>query len=211
MNRLAIFGASGHGKVVADVAMAAGWQDVVFFDDAWPACQQNGHWKVIGDFPALLASASTFGGAVVAIGNNSVRWDKHGHLKSAGAELVTLVHPRASVSPFGEIGRGSVVMAGAVINVDAQVGEAAIVNTGATIDHDCRLGDAVHISPGAHLAGGVVVGDLSWLGIGSSVRQGVRIGERVIVGAGAAVIHDIADGLTVVGVPARALPVTPGN
>ncbi len=211
MNRLAILGASGHGKVVADVAVAAGWHDVVFFDDAWPARQHNGHWKVIGDGSTLLTSLAAFDGAIVAIGNNLVRWEKHRQLRSAGAGMVTLVHPKAVLSPFCEIGAGSVVMPGAVVNVDARLGEACIVNTGATIDHDCQLGNAVHISPGANLAGGTVVGDLSWLGIGSSVRQGIRIGQRVTVGAGAAVIHHVADDLTVVGIPARARPGTPEN
>ncbi len=36
MSRLAVLGASGHGKVVADCAELVGWSDIVFFDDAWP-------------------------------------------------------------------------------------------------------------------------------------------------------------------------------
>jgi hypothetical protein len=43
--RLAILGASGHGKVVADAAGLAGWDEVVFFDDAWPGLTQNGEKK----------------------------------------------------------------------------------------------------------------------------------------------------------------------
>lgn len=206
MNRLAILGASGHGKVVADVALAAGWAQVVFFDDAWPGRQRNSHWDIVGDSAALFADLARFDGVIVAIGDNTTRWDKHQRLRAAGARLATLLHPSASVSPFARVGTGSVLMAGAVVNADAELGESSIVNTGATIDHDCRLGNAVHASPGVHLAGGVAVGALSWLGIGSVVLNRVQIGERVTVGAGSVVTRDVASDTSVVGVPARPLP-----
>jgi len=77
------------------------------------------------------------------------------------------------------------------------------VTTRASIDHDCRIGAFSHVCPGAALAGTVTVGGHSWIGIGSQVRQGIRIGSHVTVGAGATVVSDIADGLTVVGTPAR--------
>lgn len=209
MNALAILGASGHAKVVADVALCAGWQRVVFFDDAWPGRDRNGEWPIAGASSHLVEQLPAFDGVIVAIGHNPTRWDKHRWLRAAGARLVTLVHPAATVSRFARIGAGSVVMAGAVLNVDAELGEAGIANTGATIDHDNRLGDGVHISPGVHLAGGVSVGALSWLGIGAVVRQGVCIGQGVTVGAGAVVVHDVPDGLTVTGVPARPHPPSP--
>lgn len=205
MKRLALLGASGHGKVVADAALEAGWQDVVFFDDAWPGVSINGHWSVVGNTEALLDRLHEFNGVLVAIGNCAVRWQKHQMLQAAGACLVTVVHPHACVSRFARLGAGTVVMAGAVVNVDAVVGESGIINTGATVDHDGVLAHGVHLSPGAHLSGNVVVGACSWIGAGTAVRQGIRIGEDVTVGAGAVVVAAVADGLTVVGSPARVL------
>lgn len=203
MNRLAILGASGHGKVVADTAECCNWQVVEFFDDAWPERRSNGVWPVIGDMSALLASLMHFDGVLVAIGNNRIRQLKLIELLAADARLVSLIHPSASVSRHAHLGTGSVVFAGAVVNADSLIGQGAILNTGCSVDHDCRLGEAVHVSPGARLAGGVRVGDLSWIGIGASVRQLVCIGSGVMVGAGAAVVADVGDGLEVVGVPAR--------
>lgn len=206
MKRLALLGASGHGKVVADAALAGEWDAVEFFDDAWPQRQSNGPWPVVGDSAALLECLTDFQGVIVSIGDCAVRLGKHWALKAAGAPLVSVIHPAAVVSRYALLGVGTAVMAGAVVNIDAVVGEACIINTGATVDHDCYLGNAVHICPGAHLSGNVLVGHGSWVGVGAAVRQGTDIGECVMVGAGAVVVQDVANGFTVVGNPAVALP-----
>ncbi|OXR50238.1 acetyltransferase [Pusillimonas sp. T2] len=205
MRSLAILGASGHGKVVAEAALLAGWGDVSFFDDAWPDKRRIGRWGVTGDTAALLNAVDRFDGVIVAIGDNTIRLAKLRALQSVGAHIATIIHPAAVVSSSVRLGEGTVVMAGVVINSDTIIGEGGILNTACSVDHDCLLGDAVHISPGAHLAGSVRVGELAWVGIGAAVRQGLNIGRLVRVGAGAAVINDIADGRTVVGVPAKIL------
>lgn len=205
MNRLAVLGASGHGKVVADIAECCGWQQVEFFDDAWPDLKQNGHWPIVGNTDLLLAQLANYDGIVVGIGNNTIRYQKLQNLKSAGARLVSLLHPEATISRYATIGVGCVVMATSVVNAGASIDIGAILNTGCSVDHDCLLGRAVHISPGARLAGNVKVGDCSWVGIGASVRQGVVIGDRSVIGAGAAVVQDISDGVTAVGVPAKVI------
>jgi len=205
MKKLAILGASGHGKVVADTAECCGWQSVEFFDDAWPSIQNNGVWPIVGDTIALLKKLADFDGALVAIGNNRIRYAKLLELQAMGGRLVTLVHPAAVVSRYAEIAEGTVVFAGAVVNAGTVIKPGAILNTGCSVDHDCVLGNAVHISPGARLAGGVRVGDESWVGIGSSVRQLISIGQRVAVGAGSAVVSDIPNDMVVAGVPAKRL------
>ncbi|MCP2227994.1 MULTISPECIES: acetyltransferase [Pseudomonas] len=205
MKKLAILGASGHGKVVADTAECCGWQVIEFFDDAWPQVSSIGVWSVVGNTSELLNRITEFDGVLVAIGNNGVRRSKIDELKALGAKLPVLAHPSSIISRYAKIGPGTVVFASAVVNAYASVGEGAILNTGCSVDHDCILGACVHISPGARLAGAVSVGDGSWIGIGACVRQVLQIGSNVMVGAGAAVVCNISDNMTVAGVPARAI------
>ena len=203
---LAILGASGHGKVLADIAELTGWKKIVFFDDAWPEKASNGAWQVIGDTQMLLNNINNYQGIIVAIGNNKVRQQKLQQLDSAGAKLITLIHPSATVSRYTQIGLGSVIVAGAVINPDCVIGSGAIINTCSSVGHDCTLGDAVHICPGARLAGGTEVDDRAWVGVGSSVRQLIKIGADAIIGAGSAVVKDVPASTTVMGVPASIKP-----
>lgn len=202
---LAILGASGHGKVVADTAELLGWGCVNFFDDAWPELQCNGPWAVQGGSDQLLENLSAYDGVVVAIGNNRIRSEKQFQLTSAGAKIVSVVHPSAVISDRASIGVGTVVFANAVVNAGTKVGHGCIVNTGAVVEHDCVLGDYSHISPNAVLAGGSELGASAWLGANASVRQLIKVGDHAVVGMGAVVINDVPDDITVVGNPAKIL------
>lgn len=203
MRTLAILGASGHGKVVADAALCTGWDDVVFFDDAWPCVKQLGNWSVVGTTEHLIEKKCEFEAAIIAIGDNTIRQAKSIVLRDAGVTFATVIHPRAVVSAYAKIGMGSVVFAGAVLNAYSLIGEHCIVNTNATVEHDCVLGDAVHVSPGSNLAGQVCVGSRAWIGLGSNVRQLIQIGSDVIVGAGSVVVKNVPNQLMVRGTPAK--------
>lgn len=170
MKVLAILGASGHGTVLADVALLSGYEKVVFFDDAWPDKTQIGVWEIVGSTDALLHSLDQFDGCIVGIGNNSIRREKQILLERHQAPLITLIHPSAVISAFATVGLGSTIMANAVINPFAKVAQGCIVNTAATIDHDCIIGAFCHLSPGVNLAGGVCILNESWIGIGAIVQ-----------------------------------------
>ncbi|MDW2301096.1 acetyltransferase [Vibrio alginolyticus] len=202
MKSCAILGASGHGKVVAEIAELNGFTEVHFFDDRWPDLSCIESWEVVGDTDALIDNVSNYANVVVAIGDNEIRLIKYSVLLDKGANSIPLVHPDAIISRYACIGDGSVVMAGAVVNPFSRIGKACIINTSSTVDHDCVIADGVHISPGSHLAGAVQVGRASWLGIGSNIKQLVKIGSNAVVAAGSTVIRDVSDNQTVVGIPA---------
>jgi sugar O-acyltransferase (sialic acid O-acetyltransferase NeuD family) len=203
LNGLLIIGAGGHGKVVADTALLLGWDTVAFLDDRVATLRSPLGLPIVGTVGDLRAQGAAFSCAIVAIGDAKLRLELTDRCRRSGLEVVSIVHPMAFVSKFASVGSGSVAFAQSAINADVKVGTACIVNTGATIDHDCIIGDGVHICPGAHLAGNVRVGNRSWIGIAATIRQGTTIGCDATVGAGAVVVANVADGATVVGVPAK--------
>jgi len=204
MNQLLILGAGGHGKVMAEAAGANGaWQRIALLDDRHEMLNGTLRWPVIGRVAEASRFVAEYSDAMVAVGDSATRLSWLDMLVDQGFRIPVLTHPAAWVSASAVLGAGCVVMANATLQSDCELGRGCIVNTGSTVDHDCQLADGVHVCPGVNLGGGVQVGKGSWLGIGSSVIHGIRIGEHVTVGAGAVVIDDIADGLTVAGVPAK--------
>lgn len=210
MGSLLIFGAGGHGKVVAETArVAAAWKEIVFTDDAYPELKTVDGYRVIADFSGARSMVDTHPDVIVAIGDNRKRSDLTVQLQQSGFNPVTLIHPAAVVAGTARIEMGTVIFAQAVVQAGAHIGSAVIVNTAATVDHDCSIGNGVHLSPGVHLGGEVNVGDYSWLGVGATVINRVVVGQDVTVGAGSCVIGDLGDGITAVGVPARAVRQNP--
>lgn len=205
MTSLVILGAGGHGKVVADAALASGdYSSISFLDDAFPELMEVCGWPVTGKLADISKQAQDCA-AIVALGDNSLRLEWLEKLDGLGFDIATICHPESIVAERVNIGAGTVLMAGSIVNIDTSIGKGCIINTGSTIDHDNHLGDGVHISPGANLGGGVVIGERTWIGIGACVVQEINIGEECIVGAGSVVLHTVEKGTTVVGSPAKKL------
>lgn len=201
---LLVVGAGGHGRVVADAALATeAWHEIAFIDDQVATTQRVIDLPVVGSTASLPGLRSNYHAVVVAIGAAAERLRLLEHCCNLGFELPLIVHPTASVSRFAKLQEGCVVCAQAVVSAGAVLGRGCIVNTASSVDHDCSLDSGVHICPGARLAGNVRVGSGSWIGIGSCIRQGIVIGSGSTVAAGAVVVADVASGVTVIGNPAR--------
>ncbi len=206
--RVVIIGAGGHAKVLADALIEIGREVLGLTDvnaERWG--QSVAGAMVLGDDQKLAADYSAgeveLVNGVGAVDSAAVRREVFRRLRSKGYRFASVVHPRATVSRHASLGEGVQVMAGAVIQPGVSVGENSIVNTSAVIDHDCEIGEHVHIAPGAVLCGAVIVGAGAHVGAGAVIRQGMRIGAEAMVGAGAVVVRAVADGETVVGVPAK--------
>lgn len=199
MKQLVIIGASGHGKVVADIAKKNGYEQIVFLDD-------NESLTECGDYPVAgkcCRYAEYDCDMIVAIGNPAIRAKFLKELEQNGKSVPILIHPNASIAENVEIGKGTVIVAGAVVNPGAVIGKGCIINTGASVDHDCAVEDHVHISVGAHVAGSVKIGERTWIGAGATVSNNVNICADCMIGAGAVVVKDLFEKGTYIGVPAR--------
>lgn len=193
-NTIFIYGASGHGKVVADIIHACGFTLGGWIDDD----PSKGYlsWET---FCTLNSNAKV----ALGIGSNRIRSHIAHKIRSAGHALPILIHPSAVVSPSAIFQEGTVVMPLCIINADATIGAGTIINSGSIIEHDCRIGNYAHLSAHSSLAGNVTIGDYTHIGISASVIQRVSIGQESIIGAGATVISNLPDCITAVGIPAK--------
>lgn len=196
MRNLYLYGASGHGKVIAEIAEDLGFTGISFID-------ADSSKNQLLDYKIIQPLAAKNFNVIVSIGNNAIRKKIVGGNKYFSYE--TLIHPKSTISKRTHLGEGTVVMAGVSINVDTFIGKHCIINTNGSIDHDCTINDFVHISPNVALAGNVSVGEGSHIGIGASVIHGITIGKWCIIGAGAVIIKDVPDGSTVVGNPGKVI------
>lgn len=207
--KIAVLGASGHARVVADLIKLDGRFELVGFLDSISPQRIGENFSgstILGGEeqlnPLLSKGVSHL---AIAIGdcNARLRWaDKVRH---AGFATPVLTHPTAAITGDVTLGHGTVVMAGAVINAASKLGTDVIVNTGASIDHDCCVEDGVHIAPGARLAGDVKIGKASFIGMGSLVKEKIVIGSDVLVGAGSLVLNNLPSQSVAYGHPARVI------
>ena len=205
-----IWGSSGHGKVIADVLVFRGERVVALVDnDPRAAPIVPGVPLLHGEagLRAWLATPQGSGARRGAVAIGGSRGPDHREiaalLRGLGMELPALVHPTASMSPSAEVADASHVLANAVVAAGSRIGRSCIVNNGAVVDHECMLSAGVHVAPGAVLCGCVEVGEDAMIGAGATVLPRIRVGRGAVVGAGATVTHDVPEGCTVVGSPAR--------
>lgn len=201
MSGVVVVGGGGHAKVVLSTLLASGFPVVGILDDdekKWG--QRIFNIPILG--PLNMLRSGTFTKAIVAIGDNRNRKKIAEDYKGC-CEWVSVIHPHSFVHQDVQIGEGTVVFAGAVIQPGTTLGNHVIINTGVTVDHDCTVGDFVHLAPGVNLAGLVVVEEGGFLGVGSVLIPEKRVGRWAIVGAGAVVIRDVPPLTTVAGVPAK--------
>lgn len=189
MNRLIIIGASGHGLVAADIAKNR-YEEIIFLDD------NKTDYQKIDSYEKYLDSDF-----FVAIGNNEVR--RKIFKKLSNLNIVSLIHPTAIIGSNVQIGRGTIVCAGAIICPNVKIGESCILNTACSVDHESNLGDFVHVSVGSRVCGNGRIGNMCMLGAGSVIINNITIASDTIIGAGGVVIKDITSPGTYAGVPVK--------
>ena len=200
-----ILGGGGHACVVADTLHELGKTIKGFTDPAANPTMKTplphlGGDEVLQDIASERCYLAT---GLGSIGNTTGRARVFKAGKTQGFTFPVICHPQSTVASSAELGPGTQVMAGSIVQPHAVIAENVLVNTRTSVDHECHIGSHVHIAPGATLSGNVRVGAKAHIGTGAVIVQGVTIGTRAIVGAGAVVIRDVPPDTTVTGVPAR--------
>jgi acetyltransferase EpsM len=192
-----LYGASGHCKVVIDIIQKSNLDTIEYVID------DNPNIDVINSIPIIKTPNHDFfkdKSIIISIGNNKIRKKI---VRQISTHYLIAVHPKSIIADQVSIGRGTVIMAGAILNSDVRLGEHCIINSGAVVEHDCVISDFVHISPNVSLAGNVAIGEGTHVGIGAVIIQGVKIGNWVTIGAGAIILNDVPDYAVIVGNPGK--------
>lgn len=200
MKKFAIFGASGHGRVIFDMIKNNGFEVKYIIDD-------NPQNKEIGKIPAIsreefLALEDFSLSIALGVGDNTLRQKLYEFFTSFNFGLPSIIHKSAIISPSAIIEEACVIMPNVVVNANALVKKGTILNTSCVLEHDCIVGEFSHLSPNSTLCGAVKVGNRTHIGAGSTIIPCKNIGNDCIIGAGSVVICDIKENKKVVGNPA---------
>jgi sugar O-acyltransferase (sialic acid O-acetyltransferase NeuD family) len=142
---------------------------------------------------------------ILALGFSQERRTMGARVAASGLTAATIVHPKADIPKSIPVGEGTVILSGVRMSPMATVGNHVYLSHGCLIGHDCQMHDYTTVLPGAGVSGDTILCAGCQIGTNATVVQGLTIGENAIVGAGAVVLKSVANGLTVVGNPARPL------
>jgi sugar O-acyltransferase (sialic acid O-acetyltransferase NeuD family) len=206
MERVVVIGGGGHAKVLISIVKKLNREVIGYTDLADRGEILSVPYLGPDDTLAELARIHPGTQAAMGLGKidaSPVRGQVFARAKARGFSFPAFVSPGAILNEEVDLGEGTVLFDGAVVNTATVIDELCIVNTNATVEHDCRLGRNVHVAPGAVVSGRVTIGDDCMIGAGSVVVQSVFICPGCLVGAGAVVTHDIREPGVYAGAPAR--------
>ena len=206
-----VYGASGCGRGIMPLLreqIAGRDALLVFIDDAPTAETVNGH--PIWTWDRFCETPATSRHTALAIANSTVREMLDLRCQEAGVEVIGVRAANVVSMDEVEIAPGALLSPFVTLTSNIRIGRCFHANLYSYVEHDCVIGDYVTFAPGVHCNGNILIEDHAYIGAGAMIRQGrpgapLRIGRGATVGMGAVVTHDVPDGATVAGNPARPL------
>lgn len=205
---IVIVGSSGHSKVIIDIFEKT---PNIFILGLLDKFRKKGEktlgYEILGSEDILkdLLEENSSLKVFIAIGDNFIRNKVFNEIIKIvpNIEFISGIHPKSVIGKGVKIGKGTCVMAGAVINSDTKVGDFCIINTNSSLDHDCIMEDYTSLAPNSVTGGNVKIGKFSSISISTTVKHGITIGKHSIIGAGSVLLNNCGDNIILYGIPAK--------
>lgn len=154
MNKnLLIIGASTYAVVASEIAADMGCFEKIDFVDDERKTTPNGI-GVVGTTRDIDELAVRYSNIIVAIGNTEVRLLLINRIKEETPyRMVSLVSPKAYISPSAQIMSGCIIEPMAVVHSGCVVCQGCIISAGAVINHATMCCDGVHVDCNAVVEG----------------------------------------------------------
>ena len=154
MNRnLLIVGAGTYGVVASEIASDMGSFDKIDFIDDERKTTPNGI-EVVGTTSDIAELAARYGHIIVAIGNPKIRLSLLRKIKEETPyRIVSLVSPRAYVSPSAQVQIGCIVEPMAVVHTSCVLCPGCLISAGAVVNHATMCCEGVHVDCNATVEG----------------------------------------------------------
>ena len=195
MDKILLIGAGGHARSCIDVLEEENQFEIAgLIEKGESIFNESLGYPVIGTDDDLKVLRQQYSNALITVGqikSPKIRTKLFQLLKELDFTLPVIVSSQAYVSKHAQIGEGSIIMHGVIINANAKIGNNCIINNRALIEHDTVIGDHCHIATGATINGEVSVGNETFIGSGAVIRQAISIGKNCVIGAGVVLKNDI--------------------
>ena len=195
MDKILLIGAGGHARSCIDILEEENQFEIAgLIEKGESISNESLGYAVIGTDDDLKALRQQYKNALITVGqikSPKIRIKLYQLLKELDFTLPVIVSPHAYVSKHAQIGEGSIIMHGVIVNANGKIGNNCIINNRALIEHDAVIGDHCHIATGAIINGEVSVGNETFIGSGALTRQAISIGENCVIGAGVVSKNDI--------------------
>ena len=210
MMKLGLYGASGFGKEVYDIALRINkkdsrWDEIFFVDDNPNIDNAYNNSRLFSMDNMLEEFDHSTIEIIISIGEPVIRKKLYNRIKSNKIKLATLVDPSALISVTASMGEGVIVAPFSNITCSTVLGCNVVINAHTTVGHDITIGDHTVVSTNVTIGGNSVIGKESFVGLGAQTKENLSVGSEVIIGMGSIVFKDIPDKMIAMGNPARPL------
>jgi sugar O-acyltransferase (sialic acid O-acetyltransferase NeuD family) len=195
MDKILLIGAGGHARSCIDVIETVSQFRIAGLIETNEEIKNtNLGYPIIGTDNDLQDLQQQYKNTLITIGqikSPTNRIKVYQLLKELDFTLPVVISSHAYVSKYTQIGEGTIIMHGAIVNANAKIGKNCIINNRTLIEHDAIIGNHCHIATGAIINGEVNVGDETFIGSGVITKQCISIGNSCIIGAGVVLKSDV--------------------